>query len=93
MCQEMLTGERPVALALAPAPEPTHGTAATSPVRAPALSPELRSFFAHALALDRHERPAYAAAFRNQLAAALGASRWKLGSIKGVGIWTVWPFH
>jgi hypothetical protein len=71
MSQEMLTGQRPVALALTPAPEPTHGTAATSPVRAPALSPELRSFFARALALDRHERPADAAAFHEQLAAAL----------------------
>jgi len=93
MSQEMLTGRRPVALALTPAPEPTHGTAATSPVRAPALSPELRSFFARALALDRHQRPGNAAAFRNELAAALGADRQKLGSMKGVGIWTVWPFQ
>jgi hypothetical protein len=73
MCQEMLTAQRPVTLPVVQAPDTTGDAAITAALEVPRLPPALRSFFARALALDRHQRPETAAAFREQLAAALTA--------------------
>jgi hypothetical protein len=91
MCQEMLTGERPLPLLNTPATERPLDDAAAGQGQAAALTPALRAFFARALALDRSRRPGSAAAFREEFAAALGGAHKGPALLKDPGIWTPFP--